>query len=84
MNLDGRELAGILTDTALDTDISVDLVRFLDLSGNGTYRTLPGTCRTSDTLIRVDLIADELLALSGWALLVNDVSLILLWEVVER
>lgn len=64
MNLDGRELTSILADAALDTYISIDLMRLLDLSGNSTNRTLSCTCRTANTLIRINLVADKLLALS--------------------
>ena len=84
MNLDGREFAGFFADTALDTYISIDLVRTLDLSRDSSNRTLTRTSRTSNTLGRIDLIADKLLALSRWTLLVDDMSLILLREVMKR
>lgn len=81
MNLDCAELAGFLADSALDTDIAIDLMRLLDLTGNGTDRTLAGASRASDALGRIDLIAYELLALSRRALLVMDVRLVLLREI---
>lgn len=81
MNLYSTELTSFLADSALDTDIAIDLMRFLDLSGNGTDRTLARASCTSNTLRRIDFIAYELLALARWALLVMDMCLILLREI---
>ena len=58
-------------------------MRLLDGTGNCANRALARTSRTALTLFRIDDVAQQALADAGGALLVNDVSNILVPEVLQ-
>ena len=80
---DGTELTGSHTGTALNALGVVDDMRLLDGTGNCANRALARTSRTALTLFRIDDVAQQALADAGGALLVNDVSNILVSEVLQ-
>ena len=62
----------VLAGTALDTDIRVNMVTFLDLACDGSHRTVSGTLAAALAEFRIDLILAQSLAGLCPAFLIHD------------